>query len=90
MISDRMLAEDIVQETLLDVWRNVGSYIATRGSARSWLLHIAVHQAIKLRHWREREAARVRKCWEQAWLSSPLTPPGAPWNSGSPARQGFP
>lgn len=37
---DRMLAEDVVQETLLRAWRSFGS-LSDTGAVRSWLLTIA-------------------------------------------------
>jgi RNA polymerase sigma-70 factor, ECF subfamily len=38
---DRATAEDIVQETLLRAWRNVGTLTNGRGSVRGWLLTVA-------------------------------------------------
>jgi RNA polymerase sigma-70 factor (ECF subfamily) len=38
MCGERELAEDVVQETFTSMWRGVGSYQASRGSLRSWLL----------------------------------------------------
>jgi len=38
MCGERSLAEDVVQETFLNLWRGVGSYQAGRGSLRNWLL----------------------------------------------------
>jgi RNA polymerase sigma factor (sigma-70 family) len=40
------LAEDVVQDSFLGVWRNAGRYAETRGSVRSWLLAIVRHRAI--------------------------------------------
>jgi RNA polymerase sigma-70 factor (ECF subfamily) len=39
-------AEDVVQDVFMTVWRRAGSYVAGRGSARTWLLSIARHRAI--------------------------------------------
>ena len=41
---DRMLAEEILQDTLLAVWRSAGLY-AGRSSVRTWLFGIARRQA---------------------------------------------
>lgn len=41
---DRMLAEEILQDTLLAVWRSAGGY-AGRSSVRTWLFGIARRQA---------------------------------------------
>ena len=41
---DRDVAQDVVQETLVQVWRGLPSY-KPRGSFRAWLLKILVNQA---------------------------------------------
>jgi RNA polymerase sigma-70 factor (ECF subfamily) len=43
---DRGRAEDIVQETLVRAWRNLGSLDAERGSIRPWLFTVAKRLAI--------------------------------------------
>jgi len=40
------LAEDVVQDSFLGVWRNAGRYAEGRGTVRSWLLAIVRHRAI--------------------------------------------
>lgn len=40
------MAEDVVQDSFLGVWRNAGRYAETRGSVRGWLLAIVRHRAI--------------------------------------------
>src|SRR5258708_607769 len=42
----RALAEDIVQDALLAVWRSGGRYDRTRGSVRTWLLGVVHNRAI--------------------------------------------
>src|SRR5947209_7003464 len=42
----RALAEDIVQEALLAVWRSGARYDRTRGSVRTWTLGIVHNRAI--------------------------------------------
>lgn len=43
-------AEDVVQETFLNVWRSAGTYRSERSGGRSWILSIAHHRSIdKLR-----------------------------------------
>lgn len=41
---DRRLAEEILQDTLVAVWRNAGSY-AGRSSAKTWIFGVARRQA---------------------------------------------
>jgi RNA polymerase sigma-70 factor (ECF subfamily) len=40
------VAEDVVQEALLSIWRNRLRYDKTRGSVRTWILGIVHHRAI--------------------------------------------
>ena len=52
------LAEEIVQEAFLAVWRNPDGYDAERGSVRSWLMGTVHHRAVDLV--RREEAHRRR------------------------------
>jgi RNA polymerase sigma-70 factor, ECF subfamily len=40
------LAEDVVQDSFLGVWRNADRYLEAKGSVRGWLLAIVRHRAI--------------------------------------------
>jgi RNA polymerase sigma factor (sigma-70 family) len=40
------LAEDVVQDSFLGVWRNADRYAEAKGSVRGWLLAIVRHRAI--------------------------------------------
>lgn len=40
------LAEDVVQDSFLGVWRNASRYAEDKGSVRGWLLAIVRHRAI--------------------------------------------
>src|SRR3981081_762149 len=44
--NDATLAEDVVQEAFLGVWRNAAPYVDDRGSVKTWLLSIVPHRAI--------------------------------------------
>jgi RNA polymerase sigma-70 factor (ECF subfamily) len=46
MCARRTLAEDIVQEAFLSLWRSQASYDRARGSVRSWILSAVHHRAI--------------------------------------------
>jgi RNA polymerase sigma-70 factor, ECF subfamily len=46
MCGRRALAEDVVQEAFLSVWRSGGRYDRTRGSVRSWLLGVVHNRAV--------------------------------------------
>ena len=52
------LAEEIVQEAFLAVWRDPGGYDSERGSVRSWLMGMVHHRAVDLV--RREEAYRRR------------------------------
>jgi RNA polymerase sigma-70 factor (ECF subfamily) len=44
--SDASLAEDVVQDAFLGVWRNASRYVDGRGSVKTWLLSIVHHRAV--------------------------------------------
>jgi RNA polymerase sigma-70 factor (ECF subfamily) len=44
--NDTTLAEDVVQDAFLGVWRNAARYVEGRGSVKTWLLAIVHHRAI--------------------------------------------
>jgi RNA polymerase sigma-70 factor (ECF subfamily) len=46
VVRQRQLAEEIVQEAFLTVWRNPEAYDEARGSFRSWLLTLVHHRAV--------------------------------------------
>jgi len=46
MLGDRLLAEELVQETFVRVWRQSSSYSRARGAAATWVLGIARNLAI--------------------------------------------
>lgn len=48
VLRDRLLAEDVAQETFLRAWKAAATYDPRRGSARSWLLSISRNAAIDL------------------------------------------
>jgi RNA polymerase sigma-70 factor (ECF subfamily) len=57
---DRALAEEVVQEGFLTLWRTGSRYDGARGSVRTWILRIVHNRAIDvLRRGAVRESARV-------------------------------
>lgn len=46
VVGDRQSAEDVVQEAFMKLWTSAGSFEASRGSLRSWLLTIVRNRAI--------------------------------------------
>ena len=43
---DRTVAEDVVQETFIGVWRAAGRFSEGRASARTWIIAICHHRAV--------------------------------------------
>jgi RNA polymerase sigma-70 factor, ECF subfamily len=48
IVRDHALAEDVVQEAFLSVWRSAGQFVAQRGRARTWLLTLVHRRAVDL------------------------------------------
>jgi RNA polymerase sigma-70 factor (ECF subfamily) len=46
IVNDYGVAEDVVQDAFVRVWRQAGSYTSGRGSVKNWLLSIVHHRAI--------------------------------------------
>jgi RNA polymerase sigma-70 factor (ECF subfamily) len=46
MVGTRGVAEDVVQEAFLSLWRSGARYDRSRGSVRTWVLGIVHHRAI--------------------------------------------
>lgn len=57
ILSDRQLAEDVLQDTYLTVWRKASTFDATRASPITWLVTIARNRSID----RLRSAAPMRR-----------------------------
>jgi RNA polymerase sigma-70 factor (ECF subfamily) len=43
---DPILAQDVVQEALVGIWRNAPRFSSSRASARTWILSITHHRAV--------------------------------------------
>lgn len=46
VVRDPALAEDVVQDVFLEVWKSATRYDATRGRAKTWVLTIAHRRAV--------------------------------------------
>ena len=58
MCGRRSIAEDVVQESFLSLWRSGARYDRTRGSVRSWVLSVVHNRAIDAFR---REAVRTNR-----------------------------
>src|ERR1700680_3745239 len=84
MVADHQIAEDLLQDAFLSIWRRSTSFSPQAGAARSWLISIIHHRAIDhLRRVRRRssmqeapleelefdERTAVADAWDEAWRS---------------------
>ena len=65
------LAEEIVQEAFLAVWRNPSGYDQQRGSVRAWLMGMVHHRAVDAIRREESQRRRV----EESMVSDPVVSP---------------
>jgi len=48
VVRDRTLAEDVVQDAFVAVWRSAGGFVAERGKARTWVMTLVHRRAVDL------------------------------------------
>jgi RNA polymerase sigma-70 factor (ECF subfamily) len=68
IVRQPFLAEEIVQEAYLAVWRNPSAYDQRRGSVRAWLMGMVHHRAVDAVRREETQRRRV----EDARASDPI------------------
>jgi RNA polymerase sigma-70 factor (ECF subfamily) len=61
VVRDPHLAEDIVQEAFVDIWRNAPRFERERGSSRSWCLSIVHRRAVDRVRREQSDRARVER-----------------------------
>jgi RNA polymerase sigma-70 factor (ECF subfamily) len=71
MMGEKHSAEDLVQDSLLKVWRSAGSYRAERGSVRTWILSIVHNHGID----QLRSLASRRRTQEKVEAEAPRSQP---------------
>ncbi|MCA1700545.1 MAG: sigma-70 family RNA polymerase sigma factor [Actinobacteria bacterium] len=75
--SDRASAEEATQDAFLALWRSAGSYEASRGSCRTWILGIVRNRAIDaLRRGGRHDRQRATDEGLEERLRSPLSTEG--------------
>jgi RNA polymerase sigma-70 factor (ECF subfamily) len=46
IVADQQIAEDLLQDAFISIWRRSNSFSAQTGGARNWLISIVYHRAI--------------------------------------------
>ena len=65
MVADHQVAEDLLQEAFLSVWRRADSYSLQSGTVRSWLISIVHHRTIDYLRAVRRRAGLKEVTWEE-------------------------
>ena len=65
MVADHQVAEDLLQDAFLSVWRRATSYSPQSGSVRSWLISIVHHRTIDYLRTVRRRAGLKEVTWEE-------------------------
>jgi RNA polymerase sigma factor (sigma-70 family) len=71
ILADDSLAEDVLQEVFLSVWREPGAYDRARGSFSSWLLAVVHHKAVDSVRREESQRRRQTLAEEDSALAAP-------------------
>jgi len=64
MVSDHQIAEDLLQDAFLSVWKRAISYSPQSGAVRSWLVSIAHHRTIDYLRGVRRRSVLKEATWE--------------------------
>ena len=75
---DRDLAEDLVQEVTVRIWKKAGTFDVERGTASAWIFGVARHLATDLARAKGRRPTPVE---------DPLPPEQHPWDEDDAWRQ---
>lgn len=65
MVSDHQIAEDLIQDAFLSVWKRATSYSPQSGAVRSWLVSIAHHRTIDYLRGVRRRSVLQEATWEE-------------------------
>lgn len=68
MVADHQIAEDLLQDAFLAVWRRATSYSPQSGAVRSWLVSIVHHRTIDYLRGVRRRAILKEATWEEVEL----------------------
>src|SRR3954464_1258193 len=82
VLGDDVLAEDVLQDVFLGIWRDPGAFDGSRGSVASWLLAMVHHKAVDAVRREESHRRRRARAADDPVLSAPpqtTDGEGAPW-----------
>jgi RNA polymerase sigma factor (sigma-70 family) len=74
IVADETLAQDVVQEVFLSIWRDAGRFDAARGTVSTYLLAMTHHRAVDVV--RREENLRRRRTTDEALEFEPDPKPG--------------
>jgi RNA polymerase sigma-70 factor (ECF subfamily) len=72
ILGDDVLAEDVLQEVFLSVWRDPSAFDRNRGSVASWLLAVVHHKAVDAVRREESQRRRQTLAEEDLALTAPV------------------
>jgi len=87
MVADHQVAEDLLQEAFLSVWRRATSYSPQSGTVRSWLISIVHHRTIDYLRAVRRRAGLKEVTWEEVELDERTAYPDV-WEEALRSVQG--
>ncbi|TFV90270.1 sigma-70 family RNA polymerase sigma factor [Blastococcus sp. CT_GayMR20] len=71
ILADDTMAEDVLQEVFLSVWRDPGAFDRGRGSVASWLLAVVHHKAVDAVRREESQRRRQARAEDEMALDAP-------------------
>jgi|tagenome__1003787_1003787.scaffolds.fasta_scaffold20624130_1 RNA polymerase sigma factor (sigma-70 family) len=71
VLGDEVLAEDVLQEVFLGIWRDPGAFDGSRGSVSSWLLAMVHHKAVDAVRREESHRRRRARAEDDLALTAP-------------------
>src|ERR687889_412396 len=73
ILADDTIAEDVLQDVFLSVWRDPGAFDRARGSFSSWLLAMVHHKAVDAVRKEESHRRRQTRAGDDLALASPTS-----------------
>ncbi|MGY1838560.1 MULTISPECIES: sigma-70 family RNA polymerase sigma factor [unclassified Modestobacter] len=72
VVADDVLAEDVLQDVFLAVWRDPGAFDGSRGTVASWLLAMVHHKAVDAVRREESHRRRQARAEDELALAAPM------------------